>query len=339
MLLDFSLVTPSHPLYFGFAFLLVFSSLAWFLKNPSRFLRPVPSVSGAHYAGAILIGAVMVLSYLALDDLSLKIGLAAAGFFALLIGIKDENKPLSAGEQLVWQVVIVVLAVSWGWVIRYVSNPLGEGLLFLDQPLIGALVWPGSLITVVWLLLLMNAMNWLDGIDGLSSGVGTVAFLALAAVALLPSIYDATTQKLALIGAGAFLGFLHWNFPKARVYLGTTGSWFLGLFLGLVALYSGGKIITTFLVLALPLLDLIYVSIQRILKRQPPWQGDTVTHLHHRLLARGYSTRTITLGAIAVTLLLGFLAIALPTGAKALALSAAAIMLVITSSRLFAFHD
>ncbi len=335
MSLDFSLLTPSSLLNFLIAFLLTFAVIAWLLKRQHPILRSVPGVTNVYYAGAILVGVIVSLSYFVIADPSLIIGLLAASFFILFIGIRDENTPLSPGQQLTWQIVIALLAVSWGWVIQYVSHPSGSGIIFLNQLSWGPFIWPGTIITVIWLLLLMNAMNWLDGSDGLAAGVGTIAFLALGAVALLPSIYDTRTLTLALIGAGAFSGFLIWNFPRARVYLGTTGSWFLGLYLGLVALLSGGKIVTTLLVLAWPVFDLMFVALERFLKHQPPWQGDTTTHLHHRLLNHGFSPRTLALGAISATILFSALALILQTKFKLLALVIMAGMMAIIGFRIF----
>lgn len=339
MPLDLSLITVRHLLYFFAAFILVFGIIGLLLRHAKPFLRSVVHVPQTYYAGAVVIGVIACLVYFALPDPRLIIGLLSAGFFIALVGIHDENHPLTPGQQLAWQIVITTIVVSWGWVIQHVSHPAGIGVFSLNQLSFGPFFWPGSILTVLWLLLLMNAMNWLDGTDGLAAGVGTVAFLALGAVSLLPSIYDTKTLSLALIGAGAFLGFLLWNFPRARVYLGTSGSWFLGLYLGLVALLSGGKIVTTLLVLALPVLDFGLVAVQRLIKKQPPWRGDTVTHLHHRLLQRGFSPRVITLSAMVLTALLGLLALTLQTHQKILALIVSASMLTIIGFRLFSFHE
>jgi len=180
-------------------------------------------------------------------------------------------------------------------------------------------------------LLLINAMNWLDGVDGLASGVGVVALFTLAAVSLLPSTQDSMTLSLALVGAGATLGFLVWNWSPARVYLGTTGSWFIGLYIGMVAIVGGGKIVTTLLVLAIPVIDLGSVTVQRLLAGSAPWRGDTVRHLHHRLLAKGWSPQLISAAAMSLTAILGVIAIGWQTKYKVVALFTAIIVIVVLS--------
>jgi len=180
----------------------------------------------------------------------------------------------------------------------------------------------------------MNAINWLDGVDGLAPSVSLVALLSLALLTLLPSVQDANTLSLALIGAGGTLGLLLWNFPPAKIWLGTSGSWWLGLYLGLVAVMTGGKIVTTLLVLAIPVLDFIFVTGQRIMAGRPPWQGDTTRHLHFRLLAGGYTDRQIVFIAIIASTLLGWAAITLQTYQKMIAFLLAAIMLFVISLKL-----
>lgn len=333
-MLDFLLIRDWHPLFFGVSFVVVYAVIALLLQAQSTYLRAVPHRPGIYFAGGILLGVVSLLAYFLLTDEWLALGMLAASFVTLVIGIVDENTRLSPLAQLVWQVVIAVVAVSWGWEILHVSHPFAPGVINLSLAEWGPWIWPGSLLTVGWLLLLMNAFNWLDGTDGLAPGVGLMALLTLAVVSLLPSIYDERTLTLALIGAGGVLGVLVWNFPPARVYLGTTGSWFLGLYVGLVAIVGGGKVVTTLLVLALPVLDLLFVVVQRLLARRAPWQGDQVRHLHFRLQRLGWSDRVIAVAGMVVTAGLGLGAVLLQTRFKLLLLVAAAMLLAVVISRL-----
>jgi UDP-GlcNAc:undecaprenyl-phosphate GlcNAc-1-phosphate transferase len=241
---------------------------------------------------------------------------------------------LSPRAQLFWQVVITSIVVLWGWRIAYISQPFSSGIIRLDTIALGPLVLPGSILTILWLLLLMNAINWLDGVDGLATAVSIIALMTLALLTLLPSIQDSRTLTIALLGSGAAIGFLIWNFPPARVFLGTSGSWFLGLYIGLVAILTGGKIVTTLLVLAIPVVDLFFVIIQRLLTGQPPWQGDKNNHLHHRLLNVGLSPRTIVIFASVLSLLLAYGALTLQTRQKIIALFVAVIMLSLLSIQL-----
>lgn len=327
MPLDLGLVTTWDLLLFGVSFATLFGLVALLLRRSDSSLRPHQK-KPAHFGGVILIGIISFFSYIALDDPRLRIGLLSAAFLVIVIGIVDEQIRLEPGKQLLWQTVIAIVAVCWGWSITEISNPWQGGVIDLSWFDIGILAFPGSLLGIVWLVFLMNAINWLDGVDGLASGVGVVALLALAAVSLLPSIQDIDSLRLALIGAGAVLGFLLWNFAPAKVYLGTTGSWFLGLYLGFVAMMGGGKIVTTLLVLALPVIDVALVVISRLWAKRQPWRGDEVRHLHYRLLAANVSPRAIALIGMATTAGLGVAAITLQTQQKIVAFMVAAVLML-----------
>lgn len=332
--LDTSIITSNHLIHFGATFIAVYGILWVLLRSRVPLLRSVTTQPNVYYAGSIVLGAVALAAYWMIQDPWLRAGLLGASFLTLLIGTIDENRPLTASTQLVWQIVIASCAVAWGWSITSVSNLTGEGVILLDLYHLGNIALPAAIVTVGWLLLLMNALNWLDGVDGSAAGVGFVALGTLAVVSLLPSIHHAATFDLALIGAGGVLGFLLWNFAPARVYLGTSGSWFLGLYIGLIAIMSGGKIVTTLLVLALPVIDAILVIIQRLVAGQVPWRGDTTYHLHHRLRARGWRDRSIALLVIGITVILGVGAIILQTQYKIIAFVIAATMLLLIAIQL-----
>lgn len=291
--------------------------LAWFkvpLLKPAMY-RPQMYRPQIYRAGLVIIAAVVLMASLVLNDLWLLLSLMAAAGCIATIGTRDERTPISAGHQLGWQVVIALIIVAGGWTIPYVSHPLDHTIIDLSWSQWGRWIIPGSFLAVIWLVGLMNTINWLDGIDGLASAVGSVAFLTLAGVSLLPSTQDKQTLVLALIGAGAMLAFLWWNWFPARLYLGTSGSWFLGLYLGLVAMIGGGKIATTLLVLAWPAVDALLVIGQRIVNRQLPWEGDS-SHFHYRLIAQGWTPRSITIIAALTSLVCGLAAISLQTQHK-----------------------
>jgi UDP-GlcNAc:undecaprenyl-phosphate GlcNAc-1-phosphate transferase len=264
------------------------------------------------YSGLILTGSLTLLSFFFLP-LSLWLGLLAASFLLALGGILDEKFSLPPGQQLLWQLAAALTAVSFGWTIPYVTHPFESGVLSLAWLSAGTWLLPGSLIALLWLIIIMNTLNWLDGSDGLAGSLSVVVFLTLAVISLLPSTQDSLTLQLALLGLGATTGFLLFNWPPAQTYLGTTGVWYLGLYLGLVAIIGGGKIATTLLVFALPLLDALFVIIQRLLAGEPPWRGRDRRHLHDRLKGQGLSPAGIASLSLTVSALLALSALALPT--------------------------
>lgn len=327
---DFAPVTTDHLVYLGIAFLTTYGLLWWAIAHHWISLRPVRDKNGVYYGGAILLGVVTILTYFYLKEPALRTGLLLSSLAILIVGTIDENHPLSAGIQLIAQTLIATIVVSWGWTIHTLTNPWFGGVITLGNGSAFSVIFT-AIVTIIWLLLLMNAINWFDGVDGLASGVSLIALFTIAAISLLPQVQDNTTLALTLIGAGALLGIFLWNFPPAKIYLGTTGSWFLGLYIGLTAMLGGGKIATAILVLVIPLADLFIVAIQRLAVRKPPWRGDTSRHLHYRLQARQFSPRFITLSAMTLTACLGIAAVVLQTSQKIIAASLAGGLVMIST--------
>ena len=316
MLLDTSLLTLDQLFLPLASFLLILGSIElWRLQQ-----------AGVLKIGALLAAVTSIIAALTIENSALQTGLLLATGIINLIGWLDERFKLSALQQLLWQLIIAAVAVSFGWTIPHITNLYGGGVLLLPT---GTLFSLGNLLAIGWLVFLMNALNWFDGSDGLFGSVAAAALLALAGISLLPATQDALTLSLSLLGLGSMLAFLVWNWPPAKVYLGTIGSWFFGLFIGLVAITGGGKIATTTLVLALPLIDFFLVALHRILSRTPPWQADTTPHWHHRLLNSGLRPAYIAGLAGGVSLLFAIAAVTLQTQLKLWLLAALAIVLSI----------
>ncbi len=329
---DVTLFSLTHLLLFAGCFLGVWLGAAWVIHY-----RPQPlQVKGQPqimYGGSVLIAVIILASaYVLQSDVRLWASFCLAAILITIIGYWDERKTLASGYQFLGQIAAAAIVVTGGWVIPYISNPWGASVLSLQWFSWGFWLFPSAVISILWLLALMNAVNWLDGVDGLVSSVIAVVFAALIAISLLPATQDALTLALAVIGLGATSGFLIWNASPAKIYLGTTGSWLLGLYVGLVALVGGGKIVTTMLVLAWPIVDAAAVIIQRLILKQKPWEGDK-RHWHWRLLARGLSPGTIVVLAVVVSLFLAVAGIVLPTSGKIAVLAACSVAGLIISLR------
>lgn len=313
MRLDTSLLSAQYGLLLMIGFVVTYGVLLLLYVVHTRVLGKRNII---YVTGSVVITSCSISSFYILGLSALWLGVALAGLLALLSGTLDERKRLSVAAQLIAQISIAAIVVTGGWIIRYVSNPSGQGVLYLDWFTIGPWMIPGSIATLLWLVFHINAINWLDGIDGLAASVGSVALLTLAAMSLLPQTQDARTLALAIAALGTLLGFLVWNWPPAYMYLGTSGSWFLGLYIGMIAIVGGGKVVTTLLVLSLPALDAALVITQRLMAGRAPWHGDSKRHLHYRLLAAGLSPTEITILLTGISAILGMSALVLQTQQK-----------------------
>ncbi len=239
------------------------------------------------------------------NDLTRLSGLLIGGLGAFLFGLLDDKFELSPRLQFAFQFALSLVALATLlWLERF-TLPF-FGLVTLDAYLWGA--WVYIPMTIIWVVGMINTVNWLDGLDGLAAGVGAILCLVLAihmhrvgqsSVALLP---------LALLGA--LLGFLPFNFAPARLFLGSTGTFFLGYALGGLGLIAGGRTATLLMVMALPVVDVAWQIFDRVRRRRSPTQADR-GHLHFRLLDLGLSQRTIVLlywGICTVFGLLGLIA-------------------------------
>ncbi|MFM7677429.1 MAG: glycosyltransferase family 4 protein [Roseiflexaceae bacterium] len=182
--------------------------------------------------------------------------------------------------------------------------PFGE---YLDFYAISP--WLAIIITVFWLGWMVNTINWMDGIDGLAAGVSMIAGLMLGihALRLDPAQYTVAVVPLAL--AGACAGFLLFNFPPAKIFMGDSGAEVLGYVLGISAIIGGAKMATVLLVLGVWILDVAWLIVSRTLAGRSPTKSGR-DHLHQRLTDAGFSNRQITLYFYAISIVFGALGIA-----------------------------
>ena len=170
-------------------------------------------------------------------------------------------------------------------------------------------------------MIISNVVNWLDSIDGVAGGVSVITLLTLFSLSISVAVAQPANAMLAIVGAGATLGFLIFNL-RGKVFLGDTGSMFLGFLIGVLAIISGGKVATVFLVLAIPFLDALVVFITRIIHHQSPFMADR-RHLIHRLLDRGMKKGQIIALFYCLSLIFGLIALNTQTLGKFWAILAA----------------
>ncbi len=210
------------------------------------------------------------------------------GLLAILVfGLKDDYSNLSWVVQFIFQLFLVVLLVVFGFRIDFITGIFGEVISLNFFSWHGVSL--GSFVFLFfWVLGIMNAVNWFDGIDSSLGSVAIFAGLGLLFVSLLPEVNQPAIAIVSSIFLGNITAFMFFNLPPAKLIAGTSGSYFVGFFLAVLAVIAGNKIATLLIVLALPLLDLLAVVIVRLKNRQSIFQRDE-NHLHHLLLKSGWS--------------------------------------------------
>jgi UDP-GlcNAc:undecaprenyl-phosphate GlcNAc-1-phosphate transferase len=236
----------------------------------------------------------------------LALGLVLAMLAMHLLGLVDDKRALGPYVKLVAQLSITALLVASFRELR-ILTALGTALSIV--------------LTVLWLAAITNAFNFLDNMDGLSAGIACVAAVAFLVTAL--SIGQLFVAGMLAILIGALLGFLWFNFSPAKIFMGDSGSLLIGLLLGVLTTlttylpkeraWGAGwyAVFAPVIVLAVPLYDLIVVSIIRLSRGKSPFVGDT-NHFSHRLVARGMSRRTAVLCLYLITAATSVAAIILP---------------------------
>ncbi len=224
--------------------------------------------------------------------------LIIGGVAILIFGVIDDIHPLNWKSQLFFQISLVLLTFIAGVRIPYITNPFG-GVIHLD--FFGCSVLC-VIFMIVWMLFIMNAVNWCDGIDGLAGGVVVIAAGTLFCLSLTPDVMQPPIAIMAIALCGSVVGFLFFNFPPARIFAGTSGSFFMGFVLAVLAISAGAKIGTTLLVLAVPLVDALWVIIVRLRNGRSIFSGDK-EHLHFKLMERGWRTTHILFFYYGITLL------------------------------------
>lgn len=225
---------------------------------------------------------------------NLKIGLVICSVLIFFFGLLDDVKDLSWKKQLVFQVLIALIMIYCGLQVDYIANPFGGREFRLDNFSFASFSILGSIFIILWITGFMNVVNWLDGLDGLAGGVGAIASLTLFFLSVSDLVNQPPLAVMAITLVGALLGFLVFNFHPAKIFMGSSGSLFLGFMLSVLAIFAGGKIATVSLVMGFPILDAVWVIYKRLREGKSPFQGDR-SHFHYALLDNGRPEREVVL--------------------------------------------
>lgn len=257
------------------------------------------------WGGLVIAGgffsALMFDNRLAVDSALLT--LVFGSLLALGLGLADDWVPLHWLYQLLGQILLAVLLIASGMEITQID--LGGGNVVMFNTFFA---WAGSLVTVFWILLVMNALNWIDGADGLMGSIAGVALLVLAYLSWQPPVNQPPLVLLLLMLCGAVLGFLCFNWYPAQLIAGSSGANFIGFLIAALSVYAGAKVATALLVLAIPILDMCSVILTRLRRRKSPFLPDR-SHLHHILLSLGFSARCIAGVYLLITSMMGVIAL------------------------------
>ncbi|MBE7550667.1 MAG: undecaprenyl/decaprenyl-phosphate alpha-N-acetylglucosaminyl 1-phosphate transferase [Anaerolineales bacterium] len=218
------------------------------------------------------------------EDRKLLTGVLTGSVFVFLFGLWDDWRELPAWPQFAAQFAVALIAISFDIIVERVTLPIRGYTVF---PL-----WITYPLTIFWIMGMINTVNWLDGLDGLAAGVAAIASLLFAVHAY--SLGQTVVALFPLALAAACLGFLPFNFQPARIFMGSSGSMLLGFALASLSILAPAKVATALLVLGIPILDVVWLIIQRWrLRGNPAMAGRD--HLHYRLLNLGFSQRQIVL--------------------------------------------
>ncbi len=270
--------------------------------------EPIPRIGGVGIFLAFILSMITIAICVNFgrENLHEVRGLLISGALMFIVGLVDDYKNLPAKVKLCGQIVAAaVLVVGYGVRVDFVTDPFGD-YLYLE--------WLAIPATIFWLVGLTNTVNLIDGLDGLAAGVCGLAASTIFLVAMEQNYFVITILTAAL--SGAAFGFLFYNTNPARIFMGDSGSLFLGFMLAGISIIGAMKsaaviaLVVPILALGIPILDTIFAILRRYLGGQPIFKPDK-GHLHHRLLRMGFTQRQAVFLMYVISAMLGLSAIAL----------------------------
>ncbi len=236
-------------------------------------------------------------------------------------GFLDDKYNLKPKWQIIFPILATLVAIFGGISIEKITNP-GGGLINFGLAL-------SLIISFVWILGMMYTTKLLDGVDGLVTGLGAISGLIIFLFTITTKYYQPDVGLMALIFTGACLGFLIFNFHPAKIFLGESGSLLIGFIIGILAIISGGKIAIALLIMGIPIMDVIWIIVRRILEGKNPFKTADGKHLHHRFLNLGLSQRQTVLIYYLFALIFGSTALFLQSQGKVVAIGILAIIMIL----------
>ena len=303
-IVSFAFTFATTPLVRRFAFKIGAIDIS--KDNRRMHKKPTPRIGGL----AIIFGFTVATLCFAQPSRQLYGTLAGAAIIAVM-GVIDDCKNLPAKLKFVIQIIAALVVVFAGDIkIDVFTNPN----FLSDNPYWVLPEWLSVTLTVIWIVFITNAVNFIDGLDGLAAGVSAIMSISLVFISIRVGEYSIAILGIALMGS--CFGFLPFNFNPAKIFMGDTGSTFLGFMLATLSIqgvfksYAVISFAVPLLILGLPLFDALFAMIRRILRGQSPMTADR-GHLHHRLVDMGFSQKQTVFILYAISGVLGITAVLL----------------------------
>ena len=270
--------------------------------------RTIPKFGGPAVILGFLVSTIYLLIVMSLEKTINLFGVEQYAKKLTIFCVVDDTKTIKPLTKLTGQLLAAIIVVLSGITIDGITLP------FLNFPEMHEVI--SVILTIVWIVIVTNAINLIDGLDGLSSGISVISAVSLLIIFVLNGSSMVSIVLITAL-AGALVGFLPYNFSPAKTFLGDTGSNFLGFSLSIISIlgsaktYTAAVIVLPLIVLGLPIFDTFMAIVRRIIKGKSikaVFKADK-GHLHHRLLAKGYSQKQAVILLYGVSAILGMFAI------------------------------
>ncbi|TJX13392.1 undecaprenyl/decaprenyl-phosphate alpha-N-acetylglucosaminyl 1-phosphate transferase [Tissierella creatinini] len=284
--------------------------------------EPMPLMGGLAIYFAVVITSLI---FIPIDKTLISV--LVGGTIILISGMIDDRKGMSPKLKLLFQIVAGLVLIAGDVKVDFFTNPftINNDLIYLN--------WLSIPITLFWVVGITNTLNLIDGLDGLAAGVAMISALSLTFVA--EKFGYTTVILISAIVAGSTLGFLPFNFNPAKIFMGDTGALFLGFMLAAVSIEGVMKSVATIafivpiIILGVPIFDTTFAIFRRLLSGRSIMSADK-GHLHHRLLARGFSQKKTVLILYAISAAFGIFAVLVAKANSKQAVYLSVIMFVVT---------
>lgn len=283
--------------------------------------RIIPRAGGlALYFGLVLASMIFIPFAKGIAGILLGAGLLVT------VGLIDDYRDVHPYIRFGVNILAAMLAVAGGAGLGFITNPITGGVIHFDTlrwsfSFLGehSILLIADALAIVWITWAINMVGWSGGVDGQMPGFVTISAIAIGILSFhqisIENFPAWTGTALAFIVAGAYLGFLPWNFHPQKIMPGYGGKSLAGYLLATIALLNTAKFGTALLVLGIPAIDAVYVILNRIISRRNPTQGSR-THLHHRLLDAGWKKPQIALFYWLFSAILGAIALSVNSRQK-----------------------